>query len=304
MHQLQRIGLFGITAVLLVGFWAGLWYQGQRKGNVLILAAENSGVSGEEGGRGADEHVGVPSGAEAGSGAGVGSWTGAGSPSGMGAGTTLGADWQWDDGSWGYQDGSGTTARGSGTAAGGSGTVAESLGERPEGLSDRDWLAAQYSRSGTFAVHVVGRVASPGLYFMPPGSRIYDAVMEAEPEEDANLDLINMALPVEDGMQIRVPIIGRPSPWDGEALILRSSDRQENVDSGAGSGSSAGTGKININKATAKELEALPGIGPAYSQRIVQYREQNGGFKSIEDLQKVSGIGPAKMNALRDLICV
>jgi competence protein ComEA len=291
MHQLQRIGLFGITAVLLAGFWAGLWYQGQRKGDVLILAAESGGIPGEEGGRNADEYAGAPSGAE------TGSWAGTGAQSGIGAGTTLGADRQWADGSAGYQDGDGSAARGSSLTA-------ESAGEKPEGLSDRDWLAAQYSRSGTLAVHVVGRVASPGLYFMPPGSRIYDAVMEAEPEEDANLDLINLALPVEDGMQIRVPIIGRPSPWDGDALVLRASDRQENIDTGTSTGGGAGAGKVNINKATAKELEALPGIGPAYSQRIIQYREQNGGFKSIEDLQKVSGIGPAKMSTLRDLICV
>jgi competence protein ComEA len=145
------------------------------------------------------------------------------------------------------------------------------------------------------AVHVVGQVVSPGLYYMAPRSRIYDAIMAAEPEEDADLAKINMAMQLEDGMQIRVPAIGKPSPWGSDGLVLRGSANQENESGGESGGDGGGAAgkaaKVNINKASAKELETLPGIGPAFSQRIILYREQNGGFKTIEDLTKVKGIG-------------
>jgi len=279
MHKLQRMGLLGITVLLLLGFWAGLWYQGQRKGDTLILAAEGGAVvDGGGWGAGGDDGNGVGSG-------GVGSVEGAG-----------------DGGA-------------SPSSAASLPDIRESDAERLNDIGgyERGQSDGRYDeggeRSGMMAVHVVGQVASPGLYFLPPGSRIYDAVMEAEPEEDADLGRINMAQPVEDGMQIRVTAIGKTSPWDGDALVVRPAARQDNVDagdgaSGANAAGAANAGKININKASAKELEALPGIGPAYSQRIIQYREQNGAFKNIEDLQKVNGIGPAKMSELRELICV
>ncbi|MCL2121278.1 MAG: ComEA family DNA-binding protein [Clostridiales bacterium] len=246
MHQLQRIGLWGITILLLLGFWAGLWYQGQRTGDSFIAAGEDRGtVSGAgdsmENGRDADN----------------------------------------------------------GEAPENNLTQNESDAQRPAEATSL-LSGPEESAQEELAVHVVGGVASPGLYFLPQGSRIYDAVMIAEPEEGADLSKINMALPLEDGMQIRIPLIGKLADWGGEALILRSSENQEYVQ-GASEQDSA-SGKVNINKASAKELETLPGIGPAYSQRIIQYREQNGGFKSIEDLMKVKGIGTAKMSDLRDLV--
>jgi len=249
MHQLQRIGLLGLTIILLSGFWAGLWYQGQRKGGATVFATGESGTAAALLDGDSPEII-----------------AGSGEKSGSLAGEAV------------YQEAGGSTA-----------------------YADREQTGAGSSQAGLLAVHVVGQVASPGLYFLPPGSRIYDAVMEAEPEEDADLAKINMAMPVEDGMQIRIPVIGRASSWDGEALVVKASDNRSG--SGDVAGAPSAPGKININTATAKELETLPGIGPAYSQRIIQYREQNGGFRSIEDLMKVKGIGAAKMSELRDKVC-
>jgi len=235
--------------VLLAGFWAGLWYQGQRKGAAQFFFTEESGagVQGE-----------APETREG---------------SLAAAGATTGIDAQ-----------------------------SQATQETREAQESALGIRAQQGPEKKLAVHVVGRVASPGLYFFVPGSRIYDAVMEAEPEEDADLGRINMAVPIEDGMQIRVPIIGKASSWDGEALVVKAGDNQLHVEGGATQTSPSG--KVNINAATAKELETLPGIGPAYSQRIIQYREQNGGFRSIEDLVRVNGIGTAKMNELRDKVCL
>ena len=263
MHQLQRIGLWGITILLLAGFWAGLWYQGQRRGDTFVVASADD-VSDEP----QDEGV-------------------FGRPASEG-GTVAEA----------RRDGD--TAGREGTAAG-----AAAYGDR-EGLDWADSLDPYAVLNDVNnprtdqAVHVVGAVASPGLYYMPWGSRIYDAVMEAEPEEDADLARINMAMPCEDGMQIRIPVIGQPSPWALDGYVVRANRAQEEVQSGVIP--AAGDGKININSATAKDLETLPGIGPVYSQRIIEYREKNGGFKTVDDLMKVKGIGTAKMSELRDRV--
>lgn len=264
MHKLQRVGLFGITMLLLLGFWAGLWYQGQRRSGAVVFAAEGAvehTQSAESGGSGGGTEAGL------GSGAAIAQGNVGGSGAADASSEAEGAKYAWDG--------------------------------DPRGA---EGLAADVATAGdgqALAVHVVGQVASPGLYFMPQGSRIYDAIMEAEPEEDADLAKINMAVHVEDGMQIRVPAIGKPSPWGVDGYVVRASESQDNIQSGS---VAAVPGKININTASSKELETLPGIGPAFAQRIIQYREQNGGFKSVEDLTKVSGIGPAKMGDLRDKV--
>jgi competence protein ComEA len=131
--------------------------------------------------------------------------------------------------------------------------------------------------STTVVVSVVGLVARPGLVTLPSGSRVADAVTAAGgllPEADPAS--VNLAAVVSDGQQIAVGIPGAPG---GPSPAP------------AGSGNPAGP--VNLNSATAAELDALPGIGPVLAQRIVEHREQNGPFRSVDELDDVPGIGPA-----------
>ena len=129
-------------------------------------------------------------------------------------------------------------------------------------------------------VYVSGEVKQPGLVTL-------DAVNAAGGViETADVDHINMAAHLEDGMQVRVPMRLRDA---GEKGAAASTGRQAD-------------GKINLNTATEKELQELPGIGPAMSARIVEYRESNGAFQSIDDIKKVRGIGASKFEKLKDRV--
>lgn len=120
-------------------------------------------------------------------------------------------------------------------------------------------------------VHVTGKVNKPGIVKLPPGSRVYDAIDAAGGvQKDCDIGTLNLARPLQDGEQIAVGI---------------ASAQQEKTEGG-------GSKLININEADASALEDLDGVGPALAKRIVDYRKKNGRFKSLEDLQNVSGIGP------------
>lgn len=138
-------------------------------------------------------------------------------------------------------------------------------------------------------VHVVGAVEKPGVYTLEEGERLNDAVQKAVPLEKADLSRINLALPVEDGKQIYVPAQGEE--------IEEEKGTSYGLDIETAS-------KININKAGKKELESLPGIGPALAQRIMEYRQNHGDFQKAEDITKVSGIGPVMLQKLQDEIKV
>jgi competence protein ComEA len=141
-------------------------------------------------------------------------------------------------------------------------------------------------------VHVAGAVRQPAVYELPPGSIVQHAVDAAGgPFPDADMNGINLALELRDQQQVYVPCQGETNP-------------PPPVSGGApGSGGPVGT-LVDINTATAVELETLPRIGPATSQRIIEYREANGPFAAIEDIQNVPGIGPATFEGLKDLITV
>ncbi|MEW5721015.1 MAG: helix-hairpin-helix domain-containing protein [Chloroflexota bacterium] len=142
-------------------------------------------------------------------------------------------------------------------------------------------------------VDVRGAVNKPGVYTLPVGSRVQDALtLAGEVTGSADTRSLNLARRLNDGEQIYVPAVGEAAPAPPTA-----------------SGKAAPTaprvsGKINLNTATLAELDTLSGIGPAIAQRIIDYRTQNGDFKTIEDLKKVRGIGDALFNQIKDLITV
>jgi competence protein ComEA len=141
-------------------------------------------------------------------------------------------------------------------------------------------------------VHVSGAVCQPAVYELSPGSIVQDAVDAAGgPASDADLDHINLALELRDQQQVYVPCQGELDPLPP-------------VSGGEPGGGEAAGALININTAMEAELEALPRIGPKTAQRIVEYREANGPFGAIEDIQNVPGIGPATFDGLKDLITV
>jgi competence protein ComEA len=144
-------------------------------------------------------------------------------------------------------------------------------------------------------VYVTGAVAHPDVYLLAPGSIVKDAIEAAGgASDDADLVGINLAQELGDQQQLYVPSQGETAPpppiTGGE---VKPSPGPKALD-----------GKININTATVEELDTLPGIGPAFAQRIIEYRESNGPFKSIEDIILVSGIGDATFAKIKDLITI
>lgn len=140
-------------------------------------------------------------------------------------------------------------------------------------------------------VDVAGWVRRPGVYELAPGARVIDAIEAAGgARSGAVLEALNLAAPLTDGTQILVPRRGEAPPvTTGEAT-------------GGGTGTPAGL--VNVNTASAAELEALPGIGEVLAQRIVDHRTEHGPFASVEDLLDVSGIGEAILEDIRDLVTV
>jgi competence protein ComEA len=131
-------------------------------------------------------------------------------------------------------------------------------------------------------VHVAGAVEHPGVYRLPAGSRVTDAVRRAGGfARGASEDAINLAARLSDGQQVVVP---RP----GAAT--------------AGTGAGGRTGPISLGSATSEQLDQVEGIGPVTAQKIIEFRDQHGGLSSIDQLDEVDGIGPATMQTLRSAL--
>ncbi|MEU2199056.1 ComEA family DNA-binding protein [Isoptericola sp. NPDC019482] len=181
----------------------------------------------------------------------------------------------------------------------GAGTAAD-----PAGTGDLDGEGAPAAPEavpapapGTVVVHVVGEVREPGLVTVPSGARVADAVAAAGgTTRRADAAALNLARAVVDGEQIRVP---RP----GEQVSSADGAPEGAGEDGTGGGSDASAGgAVNLNSAGAADLEVLPGIGPALAERIVTWRDENGPFTSVDELDEVSGIGPSVLGQVRDLV--
>ncbi len=151
-------------------------------------------------------------------------------------------------------------------------------------------------------VSVVGLVVQPGLVRLQPGSRIADAVAAAGgPVEGADLLALNMAARVADGDQI---VVGVVQPQAAPPLSSTTSADGPVTAGGAQAApeGSAPAGTVDLNAATAAELDALPGVGPVTATSIVSWRETNGRFVSVDQLAEVDGIGPGRLAKIRDLV--
>ena len=148
-------------------------------------------------------------------------------------------------------------------------------------------------------VHVAGAVVVPDLYELPSASRVDDAIGAAGGvSADADLDAVNLAQVLVDGQRLFVPKVGAVD--HSTTPVLTPADGSPEV----GSDASSTAGPVDLNRASAEELEQLPGVGPATAAAIVDDRGRNGPFATVEDLERVPGVGPAKLAALRDLVTV
>ncbi len=188
--------------------------------------------------------------------------------------------------------------------------------------------SAQGGASGeaTVRVHVAGAVNNPGVYTLPAQGRAVDAIAAASgAAADADLDRVNLAGALSDGVQIYVPHRGETAapaqiqPNGGTANAGQGNAANGAAQNGPSQGGAQpqpartltpagsaqkGSAPVNINTATAEELQTLPRIGPAMAQRIIAWREAHGGFRSVDELDAVPGIGPSMLENLRPLVTV
>ena len=152
-------------------------------------------------------------------------------------------------------------------------------------------------------VHITGQVKNPGLVYLDEGARIADAIKEAGGStKDAALDKVNLAYVLEDGQKIYIP--NKNEKISEIQYIITNSGENVLKDTGKESNIKGGIKKVNINKANQDELETLPGVGPALAIRIIEYRNSNGKFEKIEDVQNVKGIGDSKFTNIKEYICI
>jgi competence protein ComEA len=188
----------------------------------------------------------------------------------------------------------GANRSGTATAVASSGRAATN----PSGSPGSSGVTVAAAGGGSATVHVVGAVRHPGVYRLRPGLRVQDAVRRAGgAAAGADLQAINLAARLTDAQQVVVPrraavtsVPPGPAPGGGPSGAA----------GGGAPGAASATGPpISLSSGTAEQLDTLDGVGPATVQKILEYRATHGGFRSVDDLAEVSGIGPKRLEALR-----
>lgn len=165
---------------------------------------------------------------------------------------------------------------------------------------NNDYLLNIENQYQKIYVHITGEIKYPGVYEMEAGDRVFQLVEKAGGvTENADISSINLSKKLIDGEKIT--IFAKKTSVVTENLSSSGNLYNSSFSTNSSTNSS---NLININTASQKELEELPGIGPTLSQRIIEYREKNGYFQAIEDIKKVSGIGDKKFEAIKDLITI
>lgn len=170
--------------------------------------------------------------------------------------------------------------------------------------TENSGMNTEKQNSETIVIHITGEVKKEGVIYLEEGARIIDAIKEAGGEtKQADLSQVNLAYELQDGQKIYIP---NKNEKITEYIVDNSNENLMNNQNTnkSDSGSNGKIIKININTATLAELDNLPGIGPSTAQKIIEYREKNGKFKKIEDIQNVKGIGEAKYEDIKEKITV
>ena len=150
----------------------------------------------------------------------------------------------------------------------------------------------------TIKVHIAGSVVTEGIVELEEGARIADAIQSAGgTTADANMQKINLAHKLQDGQKIYIPNLN-----EDETAIIENGGITESATASRTTINS--TGKININTATQTELELVTGVGPSTATKIIEYREENGKFQTVEDIKNVPGIGDSKYESMKEQITV
>jgi competence protein ComEA len=208
-------------------------------------------------------------------------------------------------------------------AGGGVAPVAAPAATTPAPAAGTASVRLERADGGRVTVHVAGAVRHPGVYRLAAGSRVDDALRRAGgPARHADLTAVNLAAKLEDGRQVLVPL--RPPPavggvaGAGGAVAGGGAAGVGGGGAAGGGGGAGGTGAmpgtpgaggaprapVNLNTATLEQLDTLDGVGPGIAQRILDYRQQHGGFRRVEELGEVPGIGDKRLATLLPLVTV